>query len=347
MATSQWRDLTTEDILSAHISGLSHSVKKFEETLNMKTAQATFMLLPVTDQEDLSLRYRIYEGQHRNWTDFSITRNGETVDSAEYVAQPAFGVIVFLSPQAQTDVIEVTATYISNQSSVIEGINSSISTIETDIEALKGTDSYVQPGYFNLSTETGKRYSNLRPGLNPDAKIAEPFDNVLMSMLRLDAMPMILTETTTITKMSITFNAASPTANNLLGIYSNKNVAEPDKLLAETGVIRHGVSEREVLVGNLLSPVTLEPGVYWLVRWHNDAVRLSGHLFDPLVHNAINPPSESVTDAGAGFEDWLACGVRSQVSTGYISKLPATFPAIGPDAKYLIRSGIGTIYAIT
>ena len=368
MAKTPYVDLSTEDILSAHISGLAHSINKIEDVLNMKTAQATFNLYPIDNQEEVSLRYRIYEGSTRNWTSFSVKRNGVAVSSTEYVASPAFGAIVFKSPQEKSSVIEVTATYIVGQSTKLESIQSSltsnigevssqkllISDLRTDVDELKAGGGSTGPaapsltpaerGFLNLSTEK-KRFTNLRPDIIPDEKAGRVASNILMAAFRIDAVPMILTEVTTFTKMSMSFNAASPTANNLMGIYSNKNVAEPDKLLASTAVARHGVVGTEDLIAPLKAPITLQPGMYWLARWHNDAVKMNGQFFNPLVHISINTPL-STCDYLENNEDGLCSGVRTQASTGTISSLPAVFPPIGTETKYLIREAVGTVYAI-
>ena len=129
MSVTPYSDLTTQDILSAHISGLSHSINKVEKVLDMKTESSTFNLLPVTNQTEVSLRYRIYEGNIRNWLSFSLRRDGVEVPEDEYEAQLAFGVIIFNSPQLQTAVISVTATHVISESKKIESIETSISSI--------------------------------------------------------------------------------------------------------------------------------------------------------------------------------------------------------------------------
>lgn len=366
MAKTPYKDLSSEDILSAHISGLAHSVNKIEDVLNMKTASVTFNLSPVYDQEEASLRYRIYEGSYRNWVTFSIKRNGVLVPSNEYDAHPGFGAIVFKTPQNRTSVIEASVTYITNSSTTISNLETkvssnttaisshttSISGLRTDVDELKlsgsgpSTPSLTpeERGFLNLSAEK-RRYSNFRPDACPSEKTALVASNILQAAFRLDAVPMILQEEVTFTKMSISFNAASPTANNILGIYSNKNVAEPDQLLASTAVARHGTVGYEELIAPLTSPITLQPGLYWLVRWHNDGVKLNGHFFNPLSHISINPPSLSMADYSENNEESLCSGIRTQTSTGTITSLPQTFPAIGSAAKYLIREAVGTVYA--
>src|SRR5690606_39359582 len=130
MAITPYRNLSSEDILAAHVSGLQHSVNKIELVLDMKTSQTTgHQLRPVDDQDDPSLRFRIYEGSIRGWLEEPepiIYRNGSVVDPNDYVISPAHGVVVFHQQQASTDEITADFTHITAGSSVIESLQSGI-----------------------------------------------------------------------------------------------------------------------------------------------------------------------------------------------------------------------------
>jgi conjugal transfer/entry exclusion protein len=141
MAITPYRDLKTEDILAAHISGLQHSVNKIEEVLNMKTQIViNETLYPVTDQDDPSLRYRIYEGKIRGWLDNPapvIYRNGEVVPASEYVISPGHGVVVFHQQQLSTDEISADFDCVIAESSVLEQILQQIADLQNRLTLLE------------------------------------------------------------------------------------------------------------------------------------------------------------------------------------------------------------------
>ena len=360
MSKTPYSDLTTQDILSAHISGLAHSINKMEDALNMGTTSSSFTLWPVVDQREISLRYRIYEGAHRNWLSFSLKRNGVIVPSDEYEAQPSFGVIVFNSPQTQTDIITVEATYISNKSKKIESIESDISnlvkvdkghtasiqTIESKIQTLEGSDAGISLEDLGLfSLRNPEVVSNVRPQFGGDPGKVDG-NSITMGSLSIDSFPVIITKTTTISKMSITFSADSTSANNLLGIYSNdESKTAPNKLIASTAIFRYENTVQETKDIPLTSPITLEPGIYWMARWSNDGVRLEGHITYPEKFIMIIPPHGLYESSRKGQNNGTsyAIGVRTS-SIGNVTSLPATFPTLnGTSAFYLIRGSQGTI----
>jgi hypothetical protein len=351
MAQTPYTDLTSQDILAAHISGLAHSINKIEQVLNMKTATVTgHQLNPVTDQQDITLRYRIYEGTIRNWTSFTVKRNGNTVDESEYVAQPAFGVIVFNTQQSPTDVITVDATYIDAGSTVIETLQSDIAAAEGDISTLSTNLSTIQASLTAVQAAAGFGHApqlnpnktmwlNVRPGKTVSDLIAS--ENILMAAGTIDAYPIFIEQRTKITKMRVDVNAASPAATMILGIYTNVNAA-PDQLLGQTAAFSITVGAQNVQ--NLQTPVILEPGMYWIVRYQSAGVRLDGHKWNNAVHITIAQPNASLMN-GSGD----VIGVRSaNLGTG-LTQLPATFPAVGTgasDSKYLARTDLGTMYAL-
>jgi len=382
MSVTPYSDLTTQDILSAHISGLSHSINKVEKVLDMKTESSTFNLLPVTNQTEVSLRYRIYEGNIRNWLSFSLRRDGVEVPGDEYEAQLAFGVIIFNSPQLQTAVISVTATHVISESKKIESIETSISSISenqidaadyakvktdligatTDIVNIKknvtaletkvdGLGDGSSSGGVSLedlgliSLRNPEIISNVRPQFGGDPGTFDT-SGVLVGSVNMDSFPIIITETTTFSKMSITFSAGSTNANSILGIYSNDPVkTAPNKLIATTASFRYENTVKETKNVSLTSPITLEPGIYWLTRWSNDSVMLEGHVTYPTKFISIIPPHGLYESSRVGQNNGTsyAIGVRSG-AIGYVSALPGSFPTLnGTDAFYLIRGSQGTI----
>ena len=134
MAKTPFVDLGSQNILSAHISGVQHSLNKVEEVLGMKTAAKTgHVLTAVADQADATLHNFIYEGSIRNWLNVPspvVKRNGQIVPQNEYEIQPAYGVVVFNVQQDPADEITADFTHVTNDSSVIDNLDARVTNIE-------------------------------------------------------------------------------------------------------------------------------------------------------------------------------------------------------------------------
>lgn len=141
MVNTPYKDLGSQDILSAHISGIQHDINKVQELLDMQTDSVEgHELVAVNDQDDPALRYRIYEGTIRNWLDDPkpvIYRNGSTVDENEYSLQSPYGVIVFHEQQSSGDEIVADFSYINSNSKTINDIENNINSIIDDVDELK------------------------------------------------------------------------------------------------------------------------------------------------------------------------------------------------------------------
>jgi hypothetical protein len=356
MAKTPYGDLKSEDILSAHISGLQHSVNKIEEVLNMKTQSVTgHTLVPVTDQDDPSLRYRIYEGTIRGWLDNPapvIYRNGEVVPASEYVISPGHGVVVFHSQQISTDVITADFTHVIAESTRIEGVEADISTLQTDVSTLQTNVSGLQTDVSDIQSDlsvrgygqqfplNGSRQSwvNVMPG-KTEADLT-PSDNILMAAGTIDAMPIFIETRTTISRMRVDINANSVQATMIMGIYSDVN-AQPGELLASTDAFTTTTGQNIV---PLSSPITLDVGVYWIARYQSAGVRIDGHKWNNAVHITFAPVSASLMNGSGDI-----VGVRTASLGTSLTSLPNPFPAVGSgasDSKYLARTDLGTIYAL-
>lgn len=373
MANTPYNDLGTQDILSAHISGLAHSVNKIENVLNMETSTATITLTPVTDQQDTSIRYRIYEGDIRNWTNFTIYRNGETVDAAEYEAQGGYGVIVFHTQQSPSDTVTAEITYIDESSTRLETIETNVSTNTTDIGTLETTVSGLQTTVSGLSTDVSTHETeittlqqdvaalqsapsggvaiplkhapaeivNVRPGKTL-AEIGTPSSSILMAAGKIDAFPVIVERRLKVTKMKTVASYNTTSGNLILGIYKDAN-NQPGELISETNVFP--ISASTTHIEDLKQPAYLEPGVYWLARYSSTGVRLDGHPFNADVHITIESVHSMYMD-GSG----IPCGVRSAAQGSDLTTLPNPFPPVGSattDTRYLARDYLGTTYALT
>lgn len=134
MASTPYKDLGSENILSAHISGLQHDINKLQDVLELKSSEESdHEMKAVKDQDDPNLRYRIYEGTIRNWLDGPepvIYRNGNEVDKNEYEIQPSYGVVVFHDKQSSDD--EITADFES-----VDSVSDAITNINSDIDSNK------------------------------------------------------------------------------------------------------------------------------------------------------------------------------------------------------------------
>ena len=154
MAKTIYDKLGSQDILSAHINGLGYTINNLETALNMSTKSVTDIALePVTDMDNASVRYRIYEGSIRSWVKGTaiIKRNGEVVDSSEYLIQESFGVIVFHVQQNASDNITVTTSYIGNGSTRLDNIETKIQQVEQELETIDNLEEEITSINGNVS----------------------------------------------------------------------------------------------------------------------------------------------------------------------------------------------------
>ncbi|SMO48688.1 hypothetical protein [Melghirimyces algeriensis] len=256
MPKTPYRDLESEDILSAHLSGLQHSVNKMEEVLNMQTRSVTgHPLKPVNDQEDAGMRYRIYEGSIRNWLEDPapvIYRNGLKLDPAAYTISPAHGVILFDEPQHANDEFTADFTCIDARSLVLE--------------ASQG---------IHLPLQQAGLLTHLREG-TPSLVSAS---NVLVNENTLDLFPLMIRQRTVITEAGVRLGKYT-TADILVrvALYQDTGGAYPGELLAESPEIAyHGTEGDEPHEWKFVElNLTLEPGLYWLARFNDAASQWDG-----------------------------------------------------------------------
>lgn len=267
MAITPYGDLSSEDILSAHVSGLQHSVNKIEQVLNMKTATASgHTLVAVNDQDDPSLRYRIYEGTIRGWLDNPtpvIYRNGVEVDSSEYIISPGHGVVVFHEQQVSTDEITADFTYIDAGSSVIENLQSGIN---QNTALLANNPAGVEPFY----PMSGAYVSHYRRDYNPfnadgtyNVESHKPAFDVLVYGDTIDAFPFPIPTKTRFNQAAICLGHANSEVNVKIGIYKDNGSLRPGDLLFESPTI---TIPAEGGWGYADISWELEPGFYWIAR---------------------------------------------------------------------------------
>lgn len=371
MAITPYQKLGSQDILSAHLNGLQYGINNLESVLNMKTAtKMGAVLTPVTDMDDTTLRYRIYEADDRNWLLTPapvIKRNGQVVNTSEYSIQPAYGVVIFHIQQNSSDVITADFTYVKAQSARLDAIeqdtaqisalNQRLTTVEGNITTLQGTTSALNTRVSTLEASGGSTIvkapldpnllwlENAKSGkrLSTDQNTAT---NVLMGAQTIDAFPFFVEYTVEIDAIRTVTSLTNTVSTQIIaGIYSNKNVA-PDTLLSSTAPYDATAPGEKIV--NLQNTVKLDPGLYWLARYHSAGVRLDGYTSKNTdgttnIIQITRPSSSSVINESG--TNGIIIGVRS-ASVGSLTTLPTTFPAISSTGtKYLARDAFGLIQA--
>lgn len=346
MAKTPYEKIGSQDILSAHINGLQFAVNNLEDALNLKTQVVTgHALTPVTDMDDPTIRYRIYEGNVRNWLKSPapvVMRNGAVVDSEEYVIQPAYGVVVFHAQQNVDATISVNFTYVINESTRLETIERNVNANGTSISEVSRRVTTLEETGGGLSSYPTQMFAPIGSWIsNNKDSTATLATEVVVGSGATDAFPVVLNEPMTIDEMKVIVSPSNKkTANIYCGIYTDKN-AYPHELLATTGKFRVDITDPGVsveLIQPLTAPITLDAGVYWLARYTNDGVSFDGWnqsgLFD-----FYEPPTDYVNGASG-----KVAGVRAD-KMGNITALPAIFPQLDTgNNKYLRRSVFGGIY---
>lgn len=249
MAQTPYRDLKSEDILSAHLSGLQHSINKMEQVLKMKTRSAAgHVLHPVTDQEETSTHYRIYEGSIRNWLDSpapAIYRNGEQVSVGEYELQAAYGVIVFYEQQAPEDVITADFDYIVAEAAALDQVG----------------------GISPVFHKSGSWRTN-------NMTIGETTLAIYIGANLFDAYPFPVAQTTTYDALALKVDVASSSGTTArLGVYKDNGSGFPGELVLDAGTVpldQVGIQSKAI-------DLTLGQGLYWLARNSNSGPGITGY----------------------------------------------------------------------
>lgn len=288
MAITPYRDLSSEDILAAHVSGLQHSVNKIELVLDMKTSQTTgHQLRPVDDQDDPSLRFRIYEGSIRGWLEEPepiIYRNGSVVDPNDYVISPAHGVVVFHQQQASTDEITADFTHITAGSSVIENLQSGINQNTALLANNPGGTFHFYPISGSYLTHFRRDYNPFHSDGSVNVETHIPSFNVLVYGNTIDAFPFPVTTKTRFKQAAMSLSYASSTVNVKIGIYQDNGSMRPGRLLYESPTI---TIPAEGGWGYADVNWELEPGFYWIAR-HDGTTAYWNGLAQQSVINLVS-----------------------------------------------------------
>lgn len=328
MTETHFQDLKSEDILSAHISGIQHSINKVESALNMKTAEVTgHKLVPVADQADPTLHHIIYEGTSRNWLINPapvIKRNGSVVPAEEYDIQPAYGVVVFKGQQGAEYTITADFTHVIGESQTIDELSNRFNKFTTFA-------TFQAPGTYATNSPMG----------NPQLLMT----SVNAGVKNMDLFPFIVTQPTTYDRIGIPYASTGGGTNTRMGLYNSNANDLPYQLLAETQPVANPSTEpavgQFVFISGVIPEITLQPGIYWLARYADATINYYG--IDVLqaygLGNAFGDFSNASQFGGArayGFYGY-------RVTATYTDGLPTLAPVLGNTAdslRYLERNGI-------
>lgn len=299
MAKTPFKDLGSVEILSGHISGLQHALNKIEEVLNMRTNVATqHKLNPVADQDDPALRYRIYEGTIRNWLEDPtpvIYRDGAVVQPSEYRIYPAYGVVVFNEQQSPASDIRADFTYVEAQSQTIKDLYVPINAVF-----------WHPPGTWRGNGFTAAGV------------------DVVVAANKADALPFVVPEKTRYTGIGFYILSAAGTKGRA-AIYTDNN-AYPGNLIMDFGEF----STSTVGFKSINIDLTLNPGIYWVVRNTDGGPAFVGFRESSVICLPFNP-----TGSYDGTPIAPVGGYRISMNFG---PFPEVFPT---GAQYLRR----TVYA--
>lgn len=295
MSKTPYKDLSSEGILSAHISGLQHDINKIQSVLDMKTSSITnHRLLPVDDQDDALLNYRIYEGSIRNWLEtpkVEIYRNGSLVNDNEYVIQEAYGVIVFNERQNPNDTITANFSYIDSDSNIISNINIKINEILERLDDIGGGGGDVPDNYnilggvspfYNVSNSYMSHQKRFYDPVTTDGyntKSHTPSFRVLVYGNTLDAFPFPVTTTTTFKQAGLMLGSGT-SARARIGLYKDNGSLYPSELVFQSPIFT--VNEGEWGYADI--DVTIQPGLYWIARHDGDTANWNGLADDSVIH---------------------------------------------------------------
>lgn len=357
MAKTPYQDLGSQDILAAHISGLQHSLNKVEEILDMDVASANGIpLTPVSDQEDPEMRFRVYEGSIRNWTQSTVYRDGLEVARTEYEIQEAYGVIVFHEQQNPTSVLTADVQYISSHSEVISTVENRIDTAEGDIGGLDsrvttlennggdgggGTGSVV-PSIFQAPGSW--RTCTLKwPTRVKNDVLEEDFSAAVgVGTNHLDFFPFPVHATTRFDVMRFktanqTYTSGSAIAMGIYSTDSSKPLLQPGKLVAQTSETKGMAASTSYAPNFSGGTITLQPGLYWLARHGNYFFALDDAIPEQYMYQLGRYTSSNNL---VNWSGGMICGGIRWVKT-YSPTMPGTVPDMATtseDLRYLVRA---------
>ncbi|MDZ5782113.1 hypothetical protein [Marinococcus luteus] len=296
MANTPYNRVRSQNILAAHISGLGESAKKLESALNMQIDEETeYTLNDVSDQEDANYRYRIYEGDIRNWLDDPgpvIYRNGSEVDSSEYTVHPAYGAVIFNDQQNSDDEIAADFTYITDESGRLESL-------ERDVSHLKDTrfGLRVAGEYQNSAISGVGAVSNGTDG-----------DGIDLEADTIYAFPLFVRERTTFDDLAVNIESGS-TGSLSFGLYEDDGAGYPSESVE---IVNDDSDSAGTL--RLDDVFTIDAGYYWLA------------LLSDATPSVTGAESRSLPVIATDFSD-AYCGWEVGHDFADDDGLPGTFPS--------------------
>ncbi|GAF23042.1 hypothetical protein [Shouchella hunanensis] len=272
MAQTPYKDLKSEAILSAHLSGVQQDINKIQQVLNMKsTARSNAPLIPVSDQTDPTLRFRIYEGEERNWLDQPVPvlyRDGALIDAGEYELYPPYGAVVFAAQQHADSVITADYEAVANTAQLSDDVlqtKQSLEDLKDKIDAMASAGGGVEPFYPTAGTYLSHFRRDYNPftaeGYNVNSHV--PAFSILVYGDTLDAFPFPVTRKTKVVRAGMSLGSAGNTVAAKVGIYSDDGTGRPKDLLFESEDIE--ISSNGGW-GYVTLDEELEEGLYWIAR---------------------------------------------------------------------------------
>lgn len=349
MAKTPYSDLGSQDILSAHISGLQHDINKIQEILNMKTAKVTnHTLNPIADQDDPSLRYRIYEGSIRNWLKSPapiIYRDGVQVNKNEYEIQEAYGVVVFHAQQRAQDRISADFTHIINESIAMEekasqsdlmSLQQDVSNLDQRVEVLEqsgGGGTLQIDGLYPYYPNSGSYFTHFRRdyhpiksdenAYNPNTHI--PAWNILVYGNTIDAFPLPVERKMRFNKAGIMVGDSSgSSAKCRIGIYKDDNF-RPGNLLFQSPEITAAVGTWGVKDIDW----ELDAGFYWLAVHHGNSANYNGLDERSVLQIVQFDAVQFLKNLAERPNPHTAYGGYRATSISYSAGMPSVFPESG------------------
>lgn len=341
VAITPYIDLHSEDILSAHISALQHNINKLETVLDLITTAKTGQpLIAVSDQMDPSLQYKIYEGIDRNWLTTPspiIYRNGTVVASSEYTLKAAQGSVVFIAQQLPTDVITGDYTMLTGNSRILNSLSQTADTVATNTQNIATNTQNITNNANAIKNQGSPAFHAVGTWRTHMGTVSAPTPQyqtgVSTGTNNMDAFPFWVSEPTNYDAMRVTIGTGAG-AKLKMGIYANSN-GYPSTKIAET-VEGNPSTTGDLILAFSNGNITLQPGMYWLVRWQDASPTLNNCLY-----NTQALPIGESTDT-TNLMDSLSTGaypigaIRVTIAP-YDSILRSPFPSVGAGGAHFIK----------
>ena len=221
------------------------------------------------------------------------------------------------------------------ESNTINDINSNIETNTNDINNLKNNSDIQMPG-TRMILASGMYASHNRDGY------AELSSNTAMASNLADAFPFPVGQTMRLDYMACRVDIAAGSIG-AMAIYKDNGEGYPGQLVVDAGTFDTSTTGWKY---NSID-VTLEPGLYWLVRNQDGSSAYGGFWYEDVIPigmkiDSIPTKSEIEEDRGSVTRDaGFYGGYRGSTSIGLSGGFPDTFPS---GLEPFSRSAYGSVF---